>query len=117
MVLSCSLSSLQDCLDRLPLVQYCARRETLGVLVLATARASAVVVLAIDLASAGSPKSKELLQTDQGEERETLDVGQSFDLVWFWRENWGRLQFSEFLVCGHEVRLQASSAIVWGLPV
>ena len=44
----------------------------------ATARAVAVVVLAIDPVSAGTPKAKGLLQADPGKERENFDVGTQF---------------------------------------
>ena len=46
--------------------------------VLATTWAAAVVVLATDLASAGTPKAKGLLQVDPGKERAKIDFGTHF---------------------------------------
>ena len=44
-------------------------------LILVTPTAAAVVVLAIDPASAGTPKAKGLVQVNPSEERANFDVG------------------------------------------
>ena len=75
------------------------------------------MVLANNPALAGNPKVRWAVQVNPGEKRTNFDVGTKCLPSWFWGAILGAPTTFKFLECGHEGRLQASSDIVWGLPV
>ena len=93
-VLSCSVSGLQDFLDRLPLVQYCARREMFGVPRGSWRHQGRWLwwYLLLIRPQPGPPKQRGCCRQIQAQRGQNLTPGHNFDLVEFWGEIRGRLQ-------------------------